>query len=77
METAGELESYHYEESAKRVSISFAAKPGQESKVFCPFVPKTVICSLPCESRIEMLDGACICYVKVLEAGKADLQLEG
>ncbi len=77
METAGELESYHYAESANRVSISFMAKSGQESKVFCPFVPKKVICSLPCESRIEMLDGACICYVKVLEAGKADLQLEG
>lgn len=78
METAGELEAFHYDEETVRFTMTFTAEPGKETRIFSPFVPKTVNCDLPRESRIEVLsDNACVCAVTMLEAGKATVTLEG
>ncbi len=41
VETAGELQAYHYDEEKKCLEMIFKAAKG-ESKVYCPFQPKSV-----------------------------------
>lgn len=77
METAGNPECYQYEEALGRFTMCYEAVCGRETKIFCPFVPKNVVCSVPCEYRIEMTEGgSCICLITVNEAQKVSLTLE-
>lgn len=69
METAGELQAYHYDAEKKCLEMTFKAAEG-ESKVYCPFQPKRVIGS--CQNgecrivyRLDKLDGdGCYIFLK-------------
>ena len=78
METAGELEAFHYDGKTPQFTMTFHAVSGKETRIFCPFVPRTVNCTRPRESRLEILDDqACVCTVTVLESGETTVTLEG
>lgn len=69
METAGQLQSYHYDESQKHFEMIFQAKEG-ESKIYCPFIPQrvTVRCAdVECETEYyveKICEGACYVSLK-------------
>lgn len=75
-ETAGELAAYHYDENAGRYEMSFNAGAG-ETKIFCPFIPKAVECSLSHTFHIEpVTDTACFCILKTETAGKTTVVIQ-
>ncbi|MDE7131204.1 MAG: glycoside hydrolase family 5 protein [Lachnospiraceae bacterium] len=74
METAGELQFYHYDEEKKCLEMTFMAAKG-ESKVYCPFQPKSVTGKgsegeRQIEYKLETVDEAA-CYV-FLQTEKAE-----
>lgn len=82
METAGELESYHCDAEKKCFEMTFRAADG-ESKVYCPFQPKSVTgnsqdgkCRV--DYRTETIDGnACYVFLRANQAGVMTAGING
>ncbi len=75
-ETAGDLTAYHYDEAARRFEMTFDAAVG-ESRIFCPFIPQSVACSVPHTYHMEPAsDTACWCVLKTEAAGKAKVEIK-
>ena len=71
-ESAGTLEAYHYDEASCRFEMTFQAEATGETRIFCPFVPEKMECSLPGAFRIEpVADGTCFCILRTETAGRA------
>ena len=71
-ETAGRLETYHYDEGTQYFEMNFAASASGETKIFCSFIPQGVECNLPHSFRIEQIsDQSCYCILATEGAGKA------
>lgn len=71
VETAGELMSYHYDEEAWRFTMTFRAEKGGETKIFLPFAPNIVSCTVPASHRAE---GA-FCMVTPEESGEITVNI--
>lgn len=76
METGGELISYHYDPETDHFTMSYDAKAGDKTVIFCPKKPESVRCDLPHEVRFEDRNGGLICVLTVRESGTASVVLE-
>ena len=82
VETAGELQSYHYDEENKCLEITYMAAEG-ESKVYCPFHPTGVMekgsegdCRI--DYRIEEVDGdGCYVFLKANQTEIMTVRING
>lgn len=73
METAGRLESYHYDETGKTYQMAYAAEKGGATLVFLPFAPKEISCEAPLQTELT------VCHenwlLKVTAPDGADVRL--
>lgn len=77
VETAGTLETYHYDEGSHSFEMTFIAETEGETKVFCSFIPEKIECNLPCSFRIEPVsDKTCIYIIKMEVNGKVSIILK-
>ena len=52
METAGKLQSYHYDEAEKAYQMSYAADENGTTVIFLPFKPEQISCSLHVQTEV-------------------------
>lgn len=84
METAGELHSYHYDEEKSCLEITLQAAEG-ESKIYCPFRPKSVTQSgrggegvTEADYRMDLLEGdGCYIFFRADQTGTMTVWING
>ncbi len=60
MEISGQLLSYHYDEAASALDLTYDAKPG-ESKIYLPFIPSGSY------NTVRLSDSSCFCLLPSIE----------
>ena len=53
METAGTLQSYHYDEACKVYEMKYKAEKGGATTVFLPFKPEDIACDFPVQAEVR------------------------
>lgn len=51
METAGKLQSYHYDEAGKAYQMKYTAEKDGTTSIFLPFEPAEITCDLPIKTE--------------------------